>query len=1662
MTVLRACYFNPSPQWSTHELRQLGEVVDGTNPVLLRGDRSVVNFPRCKAAAVSSSYRTCSVPFVADMMVPPSEREQLASLVEQWNENRLDLFHLTYPTEDLEIEGVMRFYFQDGGERVLTKCVRVSSTATTRAVVDALTEKFLPDLKMLSDDTYTLWELHESGGERKLDDDEKPLLVQLTWHRDDREGRFLLRKSRQTSVPLATIQLPHEDNMKRATKRFSKREKKELKKKHQKDIITVNSGREEALAPATDLYCQVPPNSFTRTISNPEVVMKKRREKKLEARLKEMGHGGSLKIYGGELVPSRPYVTILVSMQDRAEKILLEALEKYGFDPSSASEYALAEIATSEQVSQSLSDLRNISAEGRIISPDEIPLMQMTARSTDVPETYLALKRKPKHYRDSRVSSQNSTSGALESTDTFALPAKGSYLQYLNQDGSTLLPHKFLTLCSGVTEIGSDRVLMQFSAQNICLSDPEIRGRHCVVTYMDGIVTITPSASDAIIEINNRRIGQTEILRDGDFLRIGRTNLFRFVSHQKLRDADELRHSDYSTLSHAMNHVSLSPTSTPRNQASQIGTTLSSQTVAAPDQNFNGLEPVHSSFGTNLPISLQIGDYKVWDYLAEVMSRGWTDAGVFRLSPAYSLYLALRFFQSHSKAYLVQFFTRIAHHLNQISQECTSRDELLFWLANASELSFLVDRDKDLRSPRAGQLITAMENIFRRLCTVLVGALKPTCKRMLDVTIPVEDGSNELLSLLDGTLRAARASRLNAALTIQLCSHVLHAVNATLFNALVGVSSSPAHLTTRLGRCLWARLASIHSWAEQMGVELAAECHLDRSRQAAALLAAQKNDVAALGATCYKLNSLQVRFLLTHFSADDGEIPCDDDVINRVVSLAERQADHLTLQDGHPITLAETEQLLLPFLFPQDGYTAEQLRGVSGWSCAVSVVVARKGLCHSVSIQESDDTAWQASQSARSTAVTLRPPPPQASCSSPQVPLRTTVARSSSQSTLGSLPTTHFGDSLTSIGEEIMHVVLKRNGGGIGLSIVAAQGVGDRQVGIYVKKVVAGSPAALDGRLAAGDQLLSVNGQSLLGISQEEAAEYMARAGAEVRFDVRKGAALRNGLDAWLCQPVQSTTHQLSHPFHQSSSNHTQNNNNSYSYYAPLQECSSQISVQTANSYQKHQPGPRTSAFAPVPAVGSEANQHMRSVSASDLYQNDPNASFSQRSLAGSTTGATGFDPTTFPLSPFPPANGDTTRPSATSPSALRRGAQSPASIHRPPSATNLFAPPRSPNPLQQQGYSSASVRDVNHDLYRASLPSSPPAAHSSPREEHRVVVPSSSLHHPALSYSSLPPTPQNRSDVPNSNHHHLLAARDTTSVPYLSRSPTSPKSQTTLTNGNTSYARPPTYSSPADARPQEMVVIRPTELSIQRDGIRIREEPRSTTTFGVMAPTAFTQALQAGGAQEARVVLAPPRTTGFDRELRNLEKTNTALMSHDAVNEELDRLDAKGINMTEEETRRYRELLNVASEQSRTREQKMAAVVAPTRLTPTDTRKVNRTETVIDDIDESSGRSTTRENISSGDVYERKSFQNRETVSLKETEILDSPSIYGTNEIYRDPRQQRLNELQERQETQSQVPDGMGFRDKMRMFATQLGEGTPKTRYSASSAERQIRTDQY
>lgn len=139
-------------------------------------------------------------------------------------------------------------------------------------------------MRMLSVPSYALYEVHSNGEERKLNGDEKPLLVQLNWHIDDREGRFLLR-----NTDLRPAELENTDtNFKR---KLSKREKKEQKKKEKLTKLNSNAAataaESETNQVAEKLYTELPETSFTRSISNPEAVMRRRRQQILEKKLQQ-------------------------------------------------------------------------------------------------------------------------------------------------------------------------------------------------------------------------------------------------------------------------------------------------------------------------------------------------------------------------------------------------------------------------------------------------------------------------------------------------------------------------------------------------------------------------------------------------------------------------------------------------------------------------------------------------------------------------------------------------------------------------------------------------------------------------------------------------------------------------------------------------------------------------------------------------------------------------------------------------------------------------------------------------------------------------------------------------------------------------------------------------------------------------------------------------------------------------------------------------------------------------------------------------------------------------------------------------------------------------------------------------------------------------------
>ncbi|ETN62074.1 afadin [Anopheles darlingi] len=281
------------------------------------------------------------------------DRETLRSVIQQWNTVRLDIFALSEPNENLEFHGVMRFYFQDEGQKVATKCIRVASDATVSDVIETLIEKFRPDMRMLSLPNYALYVVHANGEERKLNPDEKPLLVQLNWHNDDREGRFLLKNCAQKTNTLDSI--TDQQSFKR---KLSKREKKEQKKKEKLNKLqSGGGGAGGAGGPdsenhvAEKLYTELPETSFTRSISNPEAVMRRRRQQKLEKKLQQFRSrdggpdtGGTLKIYGESLCRDVPYKTLLLSIRDCAQAVVREMLAKYGMDKVDPLHYCLVQV----------------------------------------------------------------------------------------------------------------------------------------------------------------------------------------------------------------------------------------------------------------------------------------------------------------------------------------------------------------------------------------------------------------------------------------------------------------------------------------------------------------------------------------------------------------------------------------------------------------------------------------------------------------------------------------------------------------------------------------------------------------------------------------------------------------------------------------------------------------------------------------------------------------------------------------------------------------------------------------------------------------------------------------------------------------------------------------------------------------------------------------------------------------------------------------------------------------------------------------------------------------------------------------------------------------------------------------------------------------------
>ncbi|XP_072218885.1 afadin isoform X15 [Leuresthes tenuis] len=1058
------------------------------------------------------------------------ERRKLADIINHWNANRLDLFEISRPTEDLEFHGVMRFYFQDRvAGNFATKCIRVSSTATTQDVIETLAEKFRPDMRMLSSPKYSLYEVHVSGEERQLDLDEKPLVVQLNWNKDDREGRFVLKNENDILPKKSQSNGPDKEkdgviqNFKRT---LSKKEKKK-EKKREKEFARIPDGDELTLGRedgensrlAAEVYKDMPETSFTRTISNPEVVMKRRRQQKLEKRMQEFmssdgrpDSGGTLRIYADSLKPNIPYKTILLSTRDTADFAVVEALEKYGLEKENPREYCIARQDDKSGKEVILDDL-------------ECPLQIFRDWPADRGALVFQLKKRPPDYQGRK--GRKVDDKGLRGRDSSLPPEKLPYLVELSpgrgnhyayyayrhpEDGSDSRDKpKLYRLQHSITEVGSDCT----EDGAIQLLGPGILPHHCNLTHSEGMVTVTPHGPDADTFVDGQRVTETTVLRSGSTLQFGSTHVFKFVDpmfDQGGKREPAMMRSRHKSGSvpettfdlHGDVHSGAALPTSKSSGKLEMERGMVKPMIRGEQQDSRSQDVSAERTELSLPAGIEFRDNSEDTFLSAIINYTNSSTVHFKLSPTYVLYMACRYVLSpgyrpdmspsertHKVIAIVNKMVSMMEGV--IQKQKNIAGALAFWMANASELLNFIKQDRDLsRITLDAQDILAhlVQMAFKYLVHCLQADLNNYMPAFLDDPEehnPQRPKIEDVLHTLTGAMSLLRRCRVNAALTIQLFSQLFHFINMWLFNKLVTDTDSGL-CCHYWGAILRQQLSHIEAWAEKQGLELAADCHLSRIVQATTLLTMDKysmQDVQNIHNTCFKLNSLQLHALMTNYHCAPDEPYIPPELIEHVVAVAENTADELARSDGREVQLEEDPDLQLPFLLPEDGYSCDVVRNLPNGLQDFLEPLLQRGFCRLTPHPRSPGT-WTVHFEG-------------ADCDS------------------------HFSaadnsDMPMRKDPEVVTVTLKKHNG-MGLSIVAAKGAGQEKLGIYIKSVVKGGAADNDGRLAAGDQLLSVDGRSLVGLSQERAAELMTRTGSVVTLEVAKQGAIYHGLATLLNQP---------------------------------------------------------------------------------------------------------------------------------------------------------------------------------------------------------------------------------------------------------------------------------------------------------------------------------------------------------------------------------------------------------------------------------------------------------------------------------------------------------------------------------------------------------------
>ena len=381
--------------------------------------------------------------------------------------------------------------------------------------------------------TCTLLLLHLAES-RKLYNEECPLLIQLNWSKGDRDGRFVFKQVPTTgggsrgesyyqelAKPLVGS---HSKKDKKKRHRFSGSSPTDTSGSHKGSDSDSRSGTHKfqgSLAKA--IYKAVPDSRFTRSISNPEAVMRRQRHQKLVKRVLSIrgkdGRSdaeGTLNIYAGSLAPENPLKTIRVRRRATAEEVIQTALEEYSFINDHPSLYCLVQMAVPVNSSQSVHlNIIGTSSNQRVLADEDQPLEIVKSLRSEKKDVVTLFHMKKK----------NMPEGSLHDVNGCFLPQ----LVEATADGKEVPSGRRISLSLERYLLGSKRPSSPLSGNYVLIHSADIRPRHCEISDIEGVFTITPVEEGAEVSVNNKFIHRPAFLSHKSLIRLGRSAFFYYI-----------------------------------------------------------------------------------------------------------------------------------------------------------------------------------------------------------------------------------------------------------------------------------------------------------------------------------------------------------------------------------------------------------------------------------------------------------------------------------------------------------------------------------------------------------------------------------------------------------------------------------------------------------------------------------------------------------------------------------------------------------------------------------------------------------------------------------------------------------------------------------------------------------------------------------------------------------------------------------------------------------------------------------------------------------------------------------------------------------------------------------------------------------------------------